>query len=449
MKTDHRIGGRLSVHCYRHPLVSSISGHLKCLEHLEDPGARRWTPLAASLAAVLMALEAHKPLFVRLLDARVCMAEDFAGPRQTGTTYNGLIKALLRQKTQVLPVLKDHLRSQVLATLPRIARTCGWTLLAVDGTKEELPRTREQEAFFGIADNGKHPQALVTAVVEVHTGLLWDWRIDRGDGSEKGHLEQMTPALPAHTLLLADGNFVGYAIWSGLIQSGKSFLIRVGGNVDLLTHLFPDAEMQCDGARVYAWPKHKQRRCPPLHLRLLKLGRGKKAVYLLTNVLDPTQLSHAAAGIIYRLRWGAEIFYRTFKRTMDLAKLKSRAGQRAAMELEWALIACCLVGLLGTQALHQAGQDLRRVSPAGLVHACRHALFHGQTMRLGRQGDRFHEMLSRALRDVYVRNSSKRSRHRPVTKNTPKTHHLKPPNRRRATPQERLRARECWHKLAA
>jgi hypothetical protein len=449
MKTDCTIGGGLSVPSYRHPLLSSISTDLKCLENMEDPVARRWTPLAASMAAVLMSLDAHQPLFVRLKDARACMAGDFAGPRRTGKTYNGLIKALLRQKTRVLPVLKKHLRSQVLATLPRITKTCGWTLLAVDGTKEELPRTRDQEAFFGIADNGKYPQALVTAVVEVHTGLLLDWRIDRGAGSEKGHLEQMTPELPADTLLLADGNFVGYSIWSGLLQSGKSFLIRVGGNVDLLTDLFPDVEMHWAGAQVYVWPKNKQRRCPPLPLRLIKLGRGKKAVYLLTNVLDPKQLSPEAAGIIYRLRWGAEIFYRTFKRTMDLAKLKSRSGQRAEMELEWALIACCMVGLLGTQALHQAGKDLRRLSPAGLLHTCQDAMFHGPEMSSGGPGDPLQEALSQALRDAYVRKGSKQSRHRPVTKNTPKIHHLKPPNRRRATQQERLRARECWQKLAA
>ena len=41
-------------------------------------------------------------------------------------------------------------------------------------------------------DNGKCPQAFITAIVEVHTKLLWDWRIDKGHASEKGHLIEMT-----------------------------------------------------------------------------------------------------------------------------------------------------------------------------------------------------------------------------------------------------------------
>ena len=63
--------------------------------------------------------------------------------------------------------------------------------MAVDGSKGELPRTKDNEKEIGIADNGRFPQAFVTSVVEVQTGLLWDWRVDRGNADEKGHLRQM------------------------------------------------------------------------------------------------------------------------------------------------------------------------------------------------------------------------------------------------------------------
>jgi len=444
MKTDRTIGRGLSVCSYRHPLLSNINLYLGCLKDLQDSSARRWTPHAAAVAAVLMSLDATHPLFVRLGNAQACMESDFSGRRRTGKTYNGLIKALTRQAPRVLPAIKKHLRQKVLESFRRIPRTCGWRLLAVDGTKEQLPRTVSHEAFFGIADNGKFPQALVTAVVEVHTGLLWDWRIDRGCGSEKGHLEEMGPTLPEDVLLLADGNFVGYNIWSALVDAGKWFLIRVGGNVDLLTDLFPDTVLERQGNIVYAWPKARQRRCPPLRLRLI---RGSESVHLLTNVLDESRLSQESAAILYRLRWGAEIFYRTFKRTMDLARLKSRSGARASLELEWALITCCILSLLGTQALHQSGKDPRRLSPARLMHACRDALFHGTSVRI-RTGDPFQRALAQAVRDSYVRHGSKKSRHRPITKNTPKSHQLKPPNLRPATRSERTLAQE-QQKLAA
>jgi hypothetical protein len=449
MKTDRKIGRGLSVHKYRHPLLASINPYLSCLESLHDAATRRWSPQAAATAAVLMALDASHALFVRWHDARTCMHAGLPGKKVMGKTYNGLIKALLRQAHMVLPALKAGLRDHARAALRVIPPTCSWRLLAVDGSRELLPRTLDHEQLFGIADNGKCPQALVTAVVEVHTGLLWDWRIDRADGSEKGHLVDMARALPARSLLLADGNFVGYGVWSALDQSGISFLIRVGGNVDLLTGLFPEAAVERRGRIVYTWPKGKQGKCPPLRLRLIRVGSPGKTVWLLTNVLNARRLSRQAAGKIYRCRWGAELFYRAFKRTWGFAKLKSRSGRRGLIELEWALIACCIMSLLGIAVLKKHRQDPRRLSPAGLIHVLRDMLFHGQRARSQATLRQWRGQLALAVRDNYHRHAPKQSRHRPVTKSTPKVHQLKPPKLRVATDKERLLALQKCPKLAA
>src|SRR5205814_723634 len=155
------------------------------------------------------------------------------------------------------------------------------------------------------------------------TGLLWDWRVDRAGGSEQEHLVDMAAALPPRCLLLGDGNFVGYRVWSTLHTHGHGFLIRVGGNVHLLSKLFPEARFQRHGERVYARPIPMQHKLPPLRLRLIRAGRPGKRVYLLTNVLDAARLSRKAAGKIYRLRWGAELFYRTLNRTLGFWKLAS------------------------------------------------------------------------------------------------------------------------------
>ena len=90
------------------------------------------------------------------------MATDFARRRRVGRTYNGLLKALERQAESVLPDLKAGLRRQAQGRLSRIRKIGNWLLLAVDGSKEDLPRTKDQEKVFGIADNGVVPQALVT-----------------------------------------------------------------------------------------------------------------------------------------------------------------------------------------------------------------------------------------------------------------------------------------------
>lgn len=447
MRTDCRVGGGASAPVYRHPLLSRISLFLHCLAGAADLAADRrlrWTPQAAGTAAVLMALDEDGTLQGRFEHAHACL--EGAGCR-TGTTYNGLLKALERQQDHVLPVVKAQLRRQVRRRLTRIDPTGSWVLLAVDGSKEELPRTRDHERVFGIADNGVVPQAFVTSVVEVHTGLLWDWRIDRARASEKKHLMEMTGDLPQDALLLGDAGFVGLPIWSKLNDHDQPFLIRAGGNVRLITGLWPQADVRQKRDIVYVWPAAKRKTSPPLRLRLIKVGRGPKTVHLLTNVIDSRRLSKKAAATIYRKRWGVELFYRTLKRTLGRAKLRSKAARRARIELEWTLIALMIATLFGIDAIVKQRCDPRKLSPAQLIRTLRDALRHGHSGRLST-----HAILERALgeclRDSYCRRRSKQSRHRRTTRNTP-AKHLQPPIVCPATSEEKRHALKYWNRTAA
>ena len=448
MKTDSRIGGGASAHAYRHPLLSCISVFLACLAEVADPSAKRrvrWTPQAAGTAAVLMALDAYPALTERFRHARSCMNVDCRG--RTPTTYNGLMKALERQQDTVLPLVKTEMRRHVSRRLRRVDPTSPWLLLAVDGSKEELPRTCDHERVFGIADNGIFPQAFITSVVEVHTGLLWDWRIDRARASEKKHLMEMTPELPDDALLLADAAFVGLPIWEKLCAQGKRFLIRVGGNVHLITHLWPQAKIRQRRDIVYIWPIHAHKHRPPLKLRLIKVGCGDKAVYLMTNVLDPRRLSRKAAGTIYRKRWGVELFYRTLKRTLGCAKLRSKSARRAKIELEWTLVALAIATMLGMDAATKRRRDPRRLSPAQLLRVLREAMrWDGKSSSQSRTA--LERALANSLKDTYQRRAAKQSRHCITTTNTP-TQRLQPPVVRKATTKERNDAITYWLKTAA
>ncbi len=409
---------------------------------MTDPLAKRrvrWTPLAASTAAVLMAWDPGCALQARFRDAHHCMGRDFRRRRRTGKTYNGLLKALERQKNTVLPVLKADLRTHARGRYC-IDPVSGWLLMAVDGSKEDLPRTKDHEKVFGMADNGAFPQAFITVIVEVNSGLIWDWRIGPARASEKFHLMEMSADLPQDALLLADGAFIGLPIWSQLNDQGKHFLIRVGGNVHLITHLWPDAQTRRERDMVYVWPQDSQKTSGPLKLRLIKVGSGPKAIYLLTNVLDPQRLSKKSAGAIYRKRWGVELFYRTFKRTFGYAKLRSKAGRRARIELEWALIAMNIATMMGIDSLARRRRNPCHLSPAQLLGALRSSL-----LQEGAKGPKAHadldRTLGRCLKDRYTRHKSKQSRHRLVTTNTPK-HLLQPPIIRTATAKEKQLAQK-------
>ena len=89
-----------------------------------------------------------------------------------------------------------------------------------------------------------------------------------GTASERAHLKSMVPDLPAQALVVADAGFVGYALCRRLLRHGTHFLLRVGGNMTLLTDLGYYHEER-EGL-VYLWPQ-KHRRGRPLVLRLIVL----------------------------------------------------------------------------------------------------------------------------------------------------------------------------------
>jgi hypothetical protein len=113
----------------------------------------------------------------------------------------------------------------------------------------------------------------LTSLWHLGLGLPWDFRNGPGTDSERGHLREMLPGLPPKSLVVADAGFAGYALCREILSQGHSFLLRVGGNVRLLTKLGWDVDER-DG-RVYLWPKGFRKQ-PPLVLRLIELRRGSR-----------------------------------------------------------------------------------------------------------------------------------------------------------------------------
>lgn len=319
-----------------------------------------------------------------------------------------------------------------------MARVNGWLVLAVDGSKVELPRTRGNRRAFGIADNGVYPQAFITAIVDALTGLVWDWRVGPARSSERAHLAQMVKGLPTGALLLMDGYYCGYELWTALIDAGTHWLMRVGGNVRLIRDLIPGRHaIDRRSGVVYVWRAQAVAGEPPLRLRLIRVGTKATGVYLLTTVLDTTRLSRARAGELYRLRWGVEVFYRSVKQIMGATKMGSRIPSRARLELHWTMVAAAVLALMTASVLRRRRIDLARWSFASALRVVRRGMREDRLGRGPRRPSIAHR-LGKSLKDNYTRTSSKTSRHRPRTANTPKP--TRSPVIVEATPSLQIRA---------
>jgi hypothetical protein len=282
----------------------------------------------------------------------------------------------------------------------------------VDGSRVECPRTAANEKELKRAGRAKTgPQLFVTTMLHMGMGLMWDFRIGPGTSSERRHLEEMLPSLPERSLLVADAGFTGYDFYRRILGAKQNFLMRVGSNVRLLKNL---GSIERSGSDlVYLWPD-ANRHEPPVVLRLIQRHDGDKVMYLVTNVLQKKALSDRSAGVLYELRWGVEIFYRSFKSTLKKKKMLSHSPKGATCELTWAMYGMWLLQCVSVENLLAQGRDPLRWSAARARNRMRKSM---RSALRGRNRDRtLANDLARAMIDTYTRTGPKKARDWPHKK---------------------------------
>jgi Transposase DDE domain len=425
----------------------------------------RWAPFGLVAAALVWAWSSKDSLKERFSQAHRFARGLGQALAPLKTSYQAFLKLLLRWAVPLLGCLALAFHILMRRKFPEEFHFAGFVILAADGSKLRLARTCSNEARYSSATRGRKgkkrrkadrakkrprsreariqrakdkkadcPQMALTLLFHVLLRLPWDWRLGPADESEREHLRQMAPQLPADALIVADCGFVGYDFWSELLASGRQFVIRVGGNVRLLKKL--GLVRESDGT-VYLWPdKAAKKKQAPLVLRLVAVHDGRQPWYLVTSVRDRRRLSDKEVARIYRFRWRVEVFFRHFKQTYGREKLRSHKAEHGECEAQWSLMG--LWAMLLHAQIEQKREHGRaaHVSVAGVLRA------FGQVIDEQRccpeAGESLRDKLLKALVDPYKRRD-KRSRAHPRKKYEPPR---KPPNIRKASTAQCQLAKE-------
>jgi hypothetical protein len=359
------------------------------------------------------------------------------------TSYQGLSNALVTWTPTLLPLIQRRLHALMEQIGGEHWRIAGWLPLAVDGSRTTTPRTRSNEACFSATHYGQgrkarsrrkwknkkrrskplservKPQIWLTLLWHMGLCMPWSWKTGPSTSSEREHFREMvaTQVFPEKTLFCGDAGFVGYEVWKAIHDLGHHFLIRVGANVRLLQGLGRARERQ---GLVYLWTRQAaQKRQSPLVLRLIVLQGPRGTIYLVTNVLSTTALSDREAARIYRLRWGVELQFRSYKQTFRRSKLRSRTPQRALVELDWSLLGLWIIQLFAVKEQLSLASPPERSSVALAVSVIQEAMHAWPDEVCNPRVLR--SRLSAAIKDKYHRTSSKRARYRPHFKDVPST----------------------------
>lgn len=338
--------------------------------------------------------------------------------KRPGASFGGFEKALAKVPMPVLRSLATAIRRRVEAVFGGRWKIGGFVPLGCDGTRLACPRSAELERRLGtFGKEGSAPMIWNTSIVHLTLGFPFCWRWGKGGkASERAHLIQMLPRLPAAVMLVADAGYVGYEVARALMETATlSFLIRMSSNATFYT----DQNVPLDEFRegiVYYWPnRQRDRGEPPIRGRLMRIRspRHKVDVWLFTNVLDPQQLSVQTAGLYYRLRWENEGFFRTYKRTLKKMTFLSRSLRLVHREAEASMIATQLLLCRGALAM-----PVPTNGNLPVLCSPRRVLVEARRDIAGRSNSRepFAERITRAQRERRSRTTAKQKREWPRRK---------------------------------
>ena len=442
-------------------------------------GNIKWSPEQLAQQSVIWALQDA----LHVTDAFTMTLEicEELKIQEAAKTYTTFINALARYRKVLNLRLGQQFQALAEEVGGRFWRDRNWVLMGFDGSRATTPRTVSNEKEFCAPNYGKGktakyrkkktkgmrrrkneknkpepqaPQVWITMMWHMGLRLPWTWRLGPSNSSERGHVMEILKEeeFPEDTLFCGDAGFVGYDFWKSILDVGH-FLIRVGGNVNLLSE---EADVKrLGGGIVLCWPKGKMDSGEePLRLRLVKVKIGKTTMWMLTSVLDRRKLSNKQIIKYYKMRWGVEVEFRGLKQTIDKRNLRCRNSDRVYAELDSSIRAMAFVELLALREQipkHNENQtqskqvyDTKDRSLANTVRALRTCM-----RNLYKYADPSSDLLSQlseALVQKYNNCTDKKARYRPKN---PDKKPLGEPTIRKLNREQREILRKLDQKIAA
>jgi len=443
-------------------------------------GNIKWKPEQLVVQALIWSWQETKNVtdaFAQTLE--IC---EELGMENVAKSYTSMMNGLDRYQEIFKLRLRQRLQELAKAVAGRFWRDGDWGLIGFDGSRATTPRSVSNEKAFCAANYGKGttakyrkkkskgmrrkqnkknkphpqtPQAWITMMWHMRLRLPWTWRLGPSNSSERGHVKEMLEHedFPENTLFCGDAGFVGYPLWSSIIAAGQNFLVRIGGNVNLLSET---ADIKrAGGGIVFCWPKGQMNSgAAPLRLRLVKVKIGKTKIWLLTSVLDTEKLSKKQLVRYYKMRWGVEVEFRGLKQTIDKHKLRCRNSDRVIVELDWSIRAMAVAELIAlreqipneeTETSEDGpSYDTKDRSLANTMRALRKCMRNLHKYKI--PNDNLLHQLSCAIVQKYNNHTDKRARYRPKN---PDKKPLGDPGVRKMNANEKEKLKKLIENLAA
>jgi hypothetical protein len=235
-------------------------------------------------------------------------------------TNAALSKARKKLKASAFIELNEQSLATFYEDFPVQKRWHGFRLLAVDGSKVELPNDLEIRDKFDTGNMSDCPMGLLSTLYDLNHKLWLDADLSPISKSEREHAVKHLQKTKEGDLILYDRGYPAFWFFALHRQQERDFCIR------LQRSLFPETDVffnSGESERVVTLKASKPRRrdCRkhsvpyhPLTLRLIRVELESGDIEVLaTSLLDTQQYPAEIFGDLYHQRWGHEEGYKHLK----------------------------------------------------------------------------------------------------------------------------------------
>lgn len=225
-------------------------------------------------------------------------------------------------------------RATTLARQTGKATWNGLRVLAIDGTKKNLPYSEELVKTFGRPSEAHYPQMLSCALFDVLAKIPLNLMWGPYATSERVMAKELIHDLGPGDLLLLDRGYPEFELFELLLHAGIDFLVRLpktglfGPVAAFLEQGRRDGQVIIEPpADLIRQRKREGKNIPTaVRLRVVKIKtKGKKTAVFITTLVDRKQYTLASLRELYHLRWEEEEYYKVIKELLEAENFRGKS----------------------------------------------------------------------------------------------------------------------------
>jgi len=254
-------------------------------------------------------------------------------------------------------------------------------LKLVDGSTVSMPDTPENQALYPQPDSQKKgvgfPIARIVVAISCVTGALLDLAIGPYSGKESGEhalLRQILDVFKPGDVALGDSYYASFFLIAMLMKKGVKFIFpqhsarnsdfrrgkKLGKKDHIVKWIKPKKPEWMDQETYDSFENELEIR--EVVIRSEKKGFRIKERILVTNFLNPTEVSRNNLSNLYSYRWWVELDIRTIKQTMHMGILKGKTPEMVHKEIWAHLLAYNLIRKIMAEAAYAHNKKPRELS---------------------------------------------------------------------------------------